>query len=273
MAKITAAEVNKLRKETGAGMMDCKNALVEAEGNFETAIEVLRKKGQKVAAKRADRDSSEGAVIAKVNTEATRGVVVSLNCETDFVAKNDSFVDLANNLAEVALTTASKEEFLAANFNGMTVADKLLEQTGIIGEKIEIGAFDKIEAPFVGSYIHAGNKIATLVGLSVAVEGASVVAKDVAMQVAAMSPIALDENGVDQATIEKEIEIAKDQLRQEGKPEAMLDNIAKGKLKRFFKDNTLVNQDFIKDSKQSVAQYVKTLGDVTIVDFKRAALG
>jgi len=274
MAKITAAEVNKLRKDTGAGMMDCKNALVEAEGNFDTAIEILRKKGQKVAAKRADRDSSEGAVIAKVNTEATRGVVVSLNCETDFVAKNDSFVNLANNLAEIALTTASKEEFLAASFNnGMTVAEKLLEQTGVIGEKIEIGAFDKIEAPFVGSYIHAGNKIATLVGLSVAVEGASVVAKDVAMQVAAMSPIALDENGVDQATIEKEIEIAKDQLRQEGKPEAMLDNIAKGKLKRFFKDNTLVNQDFIKDSKQSVAQYVKTLGDVTIVDFKRAALG
>ena len=273
MIKVTAAEVNKLRKDTGAGMMDCKNALVEAEGNFDTAIEILRKKGQKVAAKRADRDSSEGAVIAKVNKEATTGVVVSLNCETDFVAKNDSFVKLANDLAEVALTTSSKEEFLAASFNGMTVADKLLEQTGVIGEKIEIGAFDKIEAPFVGSYIHAGNKIATLVGLSAAVEGASVVAKDVAMQAAAMSPIALDESGVDQATIEKEIEIAKDQLRQEGKPEAMLDNIAKGKLKRFFKDNTLVNQDFIKDSKQSVAQYVKSLGDVTIVDFKRVALG
>ena len=155
----------------------------------------------------------------------------------------------------------------------MTVSDKLLEQTGVIGEKIEVGAFDKIEAPFVGSYIHAGNKIATLVGLSAAVEGSAVVAKDVAMQAAAMSPIALDEDGVDQATIEKEIEIAKDQLRQEGKPEAMLDNIAKGKLKRFFKDNTLVNQAFIKDSKQSVAEYVKSLGDVTVVSFKRVALG
>jgi elongation factor Ts len=273
MANITAAEVNKLRKETGAGMMDCKNALVEAEGNFEKAIEILRKKGQKVAANRADRDSSEGAVIAKVNADATTGVVVSLNCETDFVAKNDGFVDLANQLAEIALYTTSKEEFLAASFNGMTVSEKLLEQTGVIGEKIEVGAFDKIEAPFVGSYIHAGNKIATLVGLSAAVEGSAVVAKDVAMQAAAMSPIALNEEGVDQATIEKEIEIAKDQLRQEGKPEAMLDNIAKGKLKRFFKDNTLVNQSFIKDSKQSVAQYVKTLGDVSVVDFKRVALG
>ncbi|MET2983610.1 translation elongation factor Ts [Aureibaculum conchae] len=273
MAKITAAEVNKLRKATGAGMMDCKNALVEADGNFDTAIEILRKKGQKVAAKRADRDSSEGAVIAKVNADATTGAVISLNCETDFVAKNDGFVDLANQLAEVALNAASKEEFLAASFNGMSVADKLIEQTGVIGEKIEIGAFDRVEAPFVGSYIHAGNKIATLVGLSASADGADVVAKDVAMQAAAMSPIALDENGVDQSVIDKEIEIAKDQLRQEGKPEAMLDNIAKGKLKRFFKDNTLVNQAFIKDSKQSVAQYVKTLGDVKVVDFKRVALG
>ncbi len=272
MVKITAAEVNKLRKTTGAGMMDCKNALVEAEGDFDKAIEILRKKGQKVAAKRADRESSEGAVIAKVNADATSGAVISLNCETDFVAKNDGFVNLANELAELALNATSKEAFLAADFNGMTVADKLIEQTGVIGEKIEIGAFDRIEAPFVGSYIHAGNKIATLVGLSAAAEGAATVAKDVAMQAAAMAPIALNEEGVDQETIEKEIEIAKDQLRQEGKPEAMLDNIAKGKLKRFFKDNTLVNQAFIKDSKQSVAQYVKTLGDVAIVDFKRVAL-
>ena len=273
MANITAAEVNKLRQTTGAGMMDCKKALVEADGNFEKAIEILRKKGQKVAANRADRDSSEGAVIAKVNNEATAGAVISLNCETDFVAKNDGFVNLANQLAELALSASSKDEFLAANFNGMTVAEKLLEQTGVIGEKIEIGAFDTIQAPYVGAYIHAGNKIATLVGLSAAKAGADVVAKDVAMQAAAMSPIALDENGVDQAIIEKEIEIAKDQLRQEGKPEAMLDNIAKGKLKRFFKDNTLINQDFIKDSKQSVAQYVKTLGDVKVIGFKRVALG
>ncbi len=274
MVKITAADVNKLRKTTGAGMMDCKNALVEAEGDFDKAIEILRKKGQKVAAKRADRDSSEGAAIAKVNAENTEGVIISLNCETDFVAKNESFVSLANNLAEIALQCDSKEAFLAADFNGFSVQEKLTEQTGVIGEKIEIGGFRKIQAPFVGSYIHAGNKIATLVGLSAAVEGAAVVAKDVAMQAAAMNPVALNQEGVDQSVIDKEIEIAKDQLRQEGKPEAMLDKIALGKLNRFFKDNTLINQDFIKDSKQSVAQYVKSVdASLEVTGFERVALG
>ena len=274
MVKITAAEVNKLRKTTGAGMMDCKNALVEAEGDFEKAIEILRKKGQKVAAKRADRESSEGAAIAKVSDDHTNGVIISLNCETDFVAKNESFVTLANDLAEVALDYGDKEAFLNANFNGLTVQDKLTEQTGVIGEKIEIGGFKKLSAPFVGSYIHAGNKIATLVGLSSAVEGAEVAAKDVAMQAAAMNPIALNEQQVESSVIEKEIEIAKDQLRQEGKPEAMLDNIAKGKLNRFFKDNTLINQAFIKDSKQTVAQYVKSVNDdLEVTGFERVALG
>jgi elongation factor Ts len=271
--KVTAAEVNKLRKATGAGMMDCKKALVEAGGDFDKAIEILRKKGQKVAAKRADRESTEGAAIAKVNADNTVGVSIVLGCETDFVGKNESFVALANDLAELALNYNSKEEFLAADFNGMTVADKLIEQTGVIGEKLDINAFEKIEAPFVGSYIHAGNKIASMVGLSDNVEGAETVAKDVAMQVAAMNPIALDEDAVDAETVEKEIEIAKDQLRQEGKPEAMLDNIAKGKLKRFFKDNTLVNQAFIKDSKVSVADYVKSIGDVKVTSYSRVALG
>jgi len=273
MVNITAAEVNKLRQITGAGMMDCKKALVEANGDNELAIEILRKKGQKVAANRADRESSEGAVIAKVNANNTKGVIVSLNCETDFVAKNEGYVALANRFAEIALNVASKEAFLASPFDNITVAEKLIEQTGVIGEKIEIGGFEIIEAPFVGFYIHAGNKISTLVGLSANVAGADVVAKDVAMQAAAMSPIALDESSVDQSVIEKEIEIAKDQLRQEGKPEGMLDNIAKGKLQRFFKDNTLVNQEFIKDNKLNVAQYVKTLGDVKVVSFKRVALG
>lgn len=271
--KITAAEVNKLRKATGAGMMDCKKALVEANGDFDKAIEILRKKGQKVAAKRADRESTEGAAIAKVNGDNTIGVSIVLGCETDFVGKNDNFVALAHELADLALNFNSKDEFLDADFGGMTVAEKLIEQTGVIGEKLGINAFEKIEAPFVGSYIHAGNKIATLVGLSANVDGADVVAKDVAMQTAAMNPIALNEEGVDASVIEKEIEIAKDQLRQEGKPEAMLDNIAKGKLKRFFKDNTLVNQAFIKDSKVSVANYVKTIGDVEVTSFKRVALG
>ena len=274
MVKITAAEVNKLRKTTGAGMMDCKNALVEAEGDFEKAIEILRKKGQKVAAKRADRESSEGAAIAKVNDANTDGVIISLNCETDFVAKNESFVSLAKELAEMALEYNSKEDFLNANYNGITVQDKLTEQTGVIGEKIEIGGFKRLSAPYVGSYIHAGNKIATLVGLSASVNGADMAAKDVAMQAAAMNPIALDEAQVEKSVIEKEIEIAKDQLRQEGKPEAMLDNIAKGKLKRFFKDNTLVNQAFIKDSKQTVAQYVKSVDNgLEVTGFQRVALG
>ena len=274
MANITAAEVNKLRQTTGAGMMDCKKALVEAEGNFDTAIEILRKKGQKVAANRADRESTEGAAIAVLNADNTAGVAVSLNCETDFVAKNDSFVALATELASLALNFDSKDAFLAADFKGMTVQEKLTEQTGVIGEKIEIGGFEKMAAPFVGSYIHAGNKIATLVGLSAAVSGADVIAKDVAMQAAAMNPVALNEDGVDQSIIDKEIEIAKDQLRQEGKPEAMLDNIAQGKIKRFMKDNTLVNQDFIKDSKMSVAQYVKTAdASLEVVSFARVALG
>ena len=273
MANITAADVNKLRQITGAGMMDCKKALVEAEGDFDKAIEILRKKGQKVAANRADRESTEGAVIAAVNADKTHGVVISLNCETDFVAKNESFTKLATDLADLALNYTTKEEFLAADFNGLKVEDKLTEQTGVIGEKIEIGSFETLDGTFVGSYIHAGNRIATLVSLSANVEGAEEAARNVAMQAAAMAPLALNEEGVDAATVEKEIEIAKDQLRQEGKPEAMLDNIAKGKLGRFFKDNTLVNQDFIKDSKLSVSEYVKTVDSgLTVTGFKRVAL-
>jgi len=273
MANITAADVNKLRTITGAGMMDCKKALVEAEGDFDKAIENLRKKGQKVAANRADRESSEGAVLAVVNADKTEGVVISVNCETDFVAKNESYVKLATDIANLALNYKTKEELLAADYNGITVEEKLIEQTGVIGEKIEIGAFERLEGAFVGSYIHAGNRIATLVALSANVEGAEEASRNVAMQAAAMAPIALNEDGVDAATVEKEIEIAKDLLRQEGKPEAMLDNIAKGKLGRFFKDNTLVNQDYIKDSKLSVSEYIKSVdSSLTVTGFKRVAL-
>jgi elongation factor Ts len=274
MATITAADVNKLRTTTGAGMMDCKKALVEADGDFELAIENLRKKGQKVAANRSDRESTEGAAIAIVNADNTAGVVITLNCETDFVGKNESFVKLATDLANQALKFNTKEELLASDFNGMTVADKLIEQTGVIGEKIEIASFERLEGAFIGSYIHAGNKIATLTSLSAKVDGAEEVSRNVSMQAAAMNPIALNEAGVDAVTIEKEIEIAKDQLRAEGKPEAMLDNIAKGKLNRFFKDNTLVNQDFIKDGSMSVAAYVKSVdANLTVTGFKRVALG
>ena len=255
-------------------MMDCKKALEESNGDFDKAIEILRKKGQKVAANRADRESSEGVVLAKVNADNTSGVIISLNCETDFVAKNDDYIQLAQKMVDHALNFSDKESFLDSDFDGMKVSEKLLEQTGVIGEKIEIGSFEYISADFVGSYIHAGNKIASIVGLSANIEGSDLAAKDVSMQVAAMNPIALDENGVDSVVIEKEIEIAKDQLRSEGKPESMLDNIAKGKLKRFFKDNTLVNQDFIKDSKQSVKNYVSSYQqDLSVVEFKRVALG
>ena len=274
MATITAADVNKLRTITGAGMMDCKKALVEADGDFDLAIENLRKKGQKVAANRSDRESTEGAVIAVVNDAKTSGVVVSLNCETDFVGKNESFVKLAQELAALALNFDSKEAFLATDFHGITVAEKLIEQTGVIGEKIEISSFERLEGAFVGSYIHAGNKIATLVSLSANVAGAEEASRNVAMQAAAMNPIALNEAGVDAAVIEKEIEIAKEQLRAEGKPEAMLENISKGKIQRFYKDNTLVNQDYIKDGSMNVASYVKSVdANLTVTGFKRAALG
>ena len=274
MATITAADVNKLRTITGAGMMDCKKALVESDGDFDLAIENLRKKGQKVAANRADRESSEGAVIAIVSADKTTGAIVSLNCETDFVGKNESFIKLAQDFAELALNFDTKEAFLAADYNGISIAEKLIEQTGVIGEKIEIRSFERLDGAFIGSYIHAANKIATLVALSANVAGAEEVAKNVSMQAAAMAPIALNEAGVDADTIAKEIEIAKDLLRQEGKPEAMLDNIAKGKLARFFKDNTLVNQDYIKDNKMSVADYVKSLDkNLVVTGFKRAALG
>ena len=273
MSNITASDVNKLRKSTGAGIMDCKKALVEANGDFDLAIENLRKKGQKVAAKRADRDSSEGAVIAKVNDANDTGIIISLNCETDFVAKNESFVELANQIATIALSANTKDELLSSDFENMTVQEKLIEQTGVIGEKLEIGSFERISSEYVGSYIHAGNKIATIVGLSNSFDGASEVAKNVSMQAAAMNPVALDESGVSKDVIEKEIEIAKDQLRGEGKPEAMLDNIAKGKLKKFFKENTLVNQAFIKDNKLSVTDYIKSVNsECSITDFKRSAL-
>jgi elongation factor Ts len=274
MATITAADVNKLRTITGAGMMDCKKALVESDGDFDLAIENLRKKGQKVAANRSDRENTEGAAIAVVNEAKTLGVAITLNCETDFVGKNEGFVKLATDFANIAINCATKEELLASDYNGITIAEKLIEQTGVIGEKIEINSFERLEGAFVGSYIHAGNKIATLTALSANVAGCEEAARNVSMQAAAMNPLALDEAGVDADTIAKEIEIAKDMLRAEGKPEAMIENIAKGKLGRFFKDNTLVNQDYIKDSSMSVAAYIKSVETgLTVTGFKRVALG
>ncbi len=274
MANITAADVNKLRTITGAGMMDCKKALVEAEGDFDKAIEVLRKKGQKVAANRSDRESTEGAAVAYVNADKTKGIVITLNCETDFVGKNEGFVALATEMAEKAFNFETKEEFLASAYNdSMTVAEKLIEQTGVIGEKIEIGGFEKLEGAFIGSYVHSG-KIATIVALSAAVEGGDEAAKNVAMQAAAMNPIALNGDGVDQAVIEKEKEIAREQLIAEGKPADKLDGILVGKVNRFFKDNTLVAQDYIKDSSMSVEKYIDSVSKgLTVTGFKRVAIG
>ena len=274
MVKVTAAEVNNLRKITGAGMMDCKKALVEANGDLDSAIEILRKKGQKVAAKRADRESSEGVAITVANQENTTAIGVVLACETDFVGKNADFIELAHKIANTALSCKSKEELLKASLGEMTVEEKLIEQTGVIGEKIQINDFARIDAEYVGTYIHAGNKISSLVGFSEKADNINVAGKDIAMQIAAMNPIALDEKNVDAEVIEKEIEIAKDQLRAEGKPEEMLDKIAQGKLKRFFKDNTLVHQAFIKDGKVSVSQYLSNYSSsLSITSFSRVSIG
>lgn len=268
-----AADVAKLRNITGAGMMDCKKALVEAEGDFEKAIEILRKKGQKVAANRADRVSSEGAVIAKVNEDNTLGAIIALNCETDFVAKNESFVELAHELAEQAMMYANKEEFLNSDFHGITVNEKLIEQTGVIGEKVEIGSFERIEGPYLGAYIHAGNKIAAITSLSANVAGAAEAAKSVSMQVAAMNPIALDESQVSQETIDRELEIERELLTKEGKPANIIDNILKGKMQKFYKDNTLVHQAFIKDGNMSVTDYVKSVdNDLKVLGYVRVSL-
>ena len=274
MVKVTAAEVNKLRKTTGAGMMDCKKALVESNGDFDAAIEILRKKGQKVAAKRADRESSEGVAIAIANEDKSSGVGIVLACETDFVGKNEDFISLAHKIASVGLNCRTQEELLKSDIDGMSIEEKLIEQTGVIGEKIQINDFSRIDADFVGTYIHAGNKISSLVGFSNKCENIEIAAKDISMQIAAMNPIALDKDSVDSAVIEKEIEIAKDQLRAEGKPEEMLDKIAQGKLKRFFKDNTLIHQAFIKDSKQSVSQYLSSFSTETkITSYSRVSIG
>ena len=274
MAKITAAEVNKLRKQTGAGMMDCKKALTEAEGDFDKAVDILRKKGQKVAAKRADREATEGCVLAGTNGDNTFGVVVSLNCETDFVAKNNSFVELTNSILKVAIENKAqtKEDLLALSLDGnLTVAEKLTEQTGVIGEKLEIGGYDVVEAPYVASYIHPGNKLATVVGLTAEAEEAG---RNVAMQAAAMNPVALNRDEVPQDVIDRELEVGKDLARQEGKPEEMLDKIAQGRLNKFFKENTLVDQAYIKDKKQSVSKYLGSVAKgLEATKFRRVGLG
>lgn len=276
MSAITASDVKKLRDMTGAGMMDCKKALAEAGGDFDKAVEILRKKGQKLSAKRADREATEGVVLALVNDDRNRGVIIKLSSETDFVAKNQEFVDLAQKFAEVALENfpATKEDLLALPYGNITIGEKIIEQVGVIGEKIELASYENLEADMVAPYIHMGNKAGVLIGLSKADDSFFEPGRAVAMQVAAMRPVSVDENGVDASIVEKEIEIGKEQARNEGKPEAMLERIAQGKLKKFYKENTLLNQQFVRDNKQSVAQYLKSFDpDLTVTAFKHVELG
>ena len=272
---ITATEINKLRQMTGSGMMDCKKALTDADGDFEKAIDELRKKGQKVAANRSDRDSKEGLILAKATEDNKWGVVLGINCETDFVAKNKAFVLFANNILEIAIAKNAKSADELKSFdyeNNITIADKLIEQTGVIGEKIELTKFEVIEAPYVFVYNHPGNRLATIVGYSSTTINTDV-AKDVAMQVAAMAPVAVDKGDVSIETLQREIEIGKEQARLEGKPEDMLEKIALGKLNKFYRESTLLNQEFIKDSKKTVSQYLNdSEKGLTVNGFKRIAL-
>jgi elongation factor Ts len=271
---ITAQEVNKLRQQTGAGMMDCKKALEENNGDFEQAIDYLRKKGAKVAANRGDRDSKEGVVLAKTSADNKRGILIWVNCETDFVAINADFIAFADSIATIALekNAKTKEEILTLPYNGdITVGDKFMEQVGKIGEKIEIGYFEVITAEKVSAYIHPGNRVSVIVGFNK--EVADEVGRNVAMQAAAMAPVALDKEGVTQDMLDRELEIAREVIRAEGKPEDMVEKIAQGKIAKFYKESTLLNQEYIKDNKMNVLQYLQSIDKgLTATAFKRYAL-
>ncbi len=274
MAGIKAADVAKLRKMTGAGMMDCKNALSETNGDMDQAIDILRKKGQKIASKRADRDASEGSVIALTSDDNTKGAIIVLNCETDFVAKNEDFVKFATKIANVALNEmpADLTALKALKLDGEIIEEEVINQTGIIGEKVDLSFYSKIEGPHVVAYIHPGNKLATLVSLnqeSVEIQ----VGKDIAMQVAAMNPVSVTKDDVPADVVAKELEIGRDIAIQEGKPEKLIDKIAEGKLNKFFKENTLLSQMFIKDNKTSVADYLNQASKgLTVKEFVRFSL-
>ena len=273
MTQISAADISKLRKLTGAGMMDCKNALTEGEGDFDKAIEIIRKKGQAVAMKRADRDASEGCLLARVSADHKIGVMLAFNCETDFVAKNEEFVKTTESFIQVALENKPKtiEELKALSVNGVKIADMVMDKLAAIGEKIDIGYYQIMEAEMIVPYTHNGNKLACMVAFNKAIPEQA--GKDIAMQIAAMNPVAVDKGDVTQATIDKELEIGREQARQEGKPENMLDKIAQGKLNKFYKDSTLLNQEFIKDSKLTVGQYLAQVDkDAKVTTFLRCSL-
>jgi elongation factor Ts len=274
--QISASDVKKLRDQTGAGMMDCKQALAESNGDFEGAIEYLRKKGQKLSLKRADREAKEGVVFALVSDDSSKGVVLRLSCETDFVSKNQDFINLAKSFAEIALANmpADKNALLNCAYESITIGDKVTEQVGVIGEKIEIADYQMLEAAMVIPYIHMGHRAGVIIGFNKSNPAFENAGKDVAMQVAAMKPIAVDQDSVDSTVVEKEIEIGMEVARQEGKPEAMLEKIAMGKLNKFFKENTLLNQDFVKDGSKTVAVYLKEQDpELTVTAFRHIALG
>jgi elongation factor Ts len=274
MATISAADVAKLRRVTLAGMMDCKKALEESNGNFEKAIEIIRKKGQAVANKRADKEASEGVVLSKVTPNGKLGVMIVLNCETDFVAKNADFIGLAYKILDVALlkNPSDLEALKSLPLDGGKVGERVIEYIGIIGEKLQLSCFEKVEAAHVHAYIHPGNRLATLVGFTKASLNMQVY-KDVAMQVAAMNPVSIDKDDVPPAIIAQELEIGKEQARRDGKPEEMLEKIAQGKLGKFFKERTLLNQEFIKDNKVTIGQYLKSADkDLKVTAFKRFTL-
>ncbi len=276
MITLSATDVKKLRDMTGAGMMDCKNALTEADGDIEKAIEILRKKGQKLSVKRADRDAKEGVVIALVADDKKKGVIVKLSCETDFVAKNEDFVNMTKDIAQIALNNfpATLEDLLKLDYNGISIEEKITEQVGVIGEKVELASYEYLQAAQIAPYIHMGNRAGVLVGLNKEDSKFYDAGRDVAMQVAAMRPVAVDKDGVSADIIQKEIEIGKEQARQEGKPEAMLEKIALGKLNKFYQESTLLNQTFVKDSKLTVQGYLKSLdNDLTVTGFKHVELG
>jgi elongation factor Ts len=274
---ITAQDVNKLRQMTGAGMMDCKKALTEANGDFDTAIDILRKKGQKVSAARSDRETKEGSVFVKSSNDSKLAVLVSIGCETDFVAKNDEFQAIGKSIVELAFDNrpADIDALKALSLGEQTVAEKLVELIGKIGEKIDVIHYEILEAEAVVSYIHTGAKLGVLVALAnVGSANVADAGRDVAMQIAAMNPVALNKDGVDSSIIEREIEIGKDQARAEGKPEEMLEKIAQGKLNKFFKENTLLSQAFVKDPSKSIEQYLDGISKgLTVSAFKRCAIG
>lgn len=274
---VTAADVSKLRKMTGAGMMDCKHALEESNGDFEKAVEIIRKRGQLVASKRADREAGEGVVLAKSTPDGKRGAMIVLNCETDFVAKNENFIRFAQSILDLSLekNPADLDALKQLNMEGRTVGDQVTEQVGIIGEKIDLSYFAKLEAAQVVPYIHFGNKLATLVGFNKAVNLQA--GKDVAMQVAAMSPVAVDKDFIPAAVIAKEKEIALEQTRNDPKnqqkPANILEKIAEGKLEKFFKEGTLLNQEFTKDNSMIIRQYLQKIDkELTVTEFLRFSL-